>query len=800
MTAVRSFAGVVLLLALAAPASAQVPAARAAVRGTVVSTEEAPVGQAVVELLARGDSLALRRATSGPAGRFQLDDVAPGTYTLLIRSIGFRVARTVEFTVEGSAVRDLGRIRLEPLALELEPIVVTVERPDIMVEPDRTGYLVEALAGTPDAVITDALRNIPDVEIEFDGTVRVRGATPAIFINGQPAPISGTSLAAFLEQFPADQIERIEVLDAPPARFSAEGAAGIINIVLKQGVDLGINGGASLSVGTRGQRTVTGRLTAQRGDWTLNSGANVRWSDSESSSMTLRQNLLAQPTTFLRQDASSASDNLGGGGHFDLRRQFSERSRAWVRMNASGNGSDRAGRTGTVHMDADQVPTLAYDRLNTNTNDGSGVNGSFGWEYAWTPQRHTFEVQVSAQRSTSGGLQREETVADPDFPDAEGLPAWLTRRDSDERDQGYGLEANYVRPMGRQGRLDIGASHRLSDNREDQWTRYFELPGATTPDEEDRRLVSQVQRTTSFWATTNRRLGTFGLNAGVRAEGVARDMTLPGGDRLDRDEWHLFPSVNLSWNPRQRMSFRFGYSQRVSRPSLSVLDPTDRSTDPLNRTVGNPDLESSFTHGFSLNVNWGGRLGQFSLGPYWRRTTDGWERITTVDAEGVSTTTWANLSSRTDMGTSLSWGLPRLGTWRPRVNLNASRSLLDGSIRSRDFTNGQVRWSVSGNVDGTVWGPLTMQGSFGYNPARDLVQGRTSGQWRADMSFRYRMLDGRSTVNLSLQDPFALRETSQEIRDPSVIQTGTTRTPTRAMTVSVNYSFGRLGRGRGDRE
>lgn len=777
-----------LLLSLAAPLGAQTPAG-ASVRGTVVTPEDLPIGQVVIELRARGDSTTRGRTQSGVAGRFQIDGVAPGTYHLILRRIGFRVSQTVDFTVEGTQVRDLGRIRLAPMALELETIVVTVERPDVQVEPDRTGYLVEALAGTPDAVVTDALRNIPDVEIEFDGTVRVRGATPAIFINGQPAPISGTSLAVFLEQFPADQIERIEVLDAPPARFSAQGSGGIINIVLKQGVNLGVNGSVSVSAGTRGQRNASGRLTAQRGPWTANGGANVRWSDAESNNFTLRQNLLAVPTTFLSQDARSTSENRSGGGHLDLRREFSDKSRAWFRMSGSLNGRDRSGRTGTIHMDDAQRPTLQYDRLNRNASDGQGLNGSLGWEYAWQPQRHTLEFQVSGQTDANRSELRDETVLDPDSPGTEGLPAWLVNRHDDNRNRGYGLEVSYVRPLGAQGRIDLGAAHRLNDSREDQLTSRFELPGATQPDEDDRRVVSQVQRTTSTWLTANRRFGAFGVMLGVRGEAVVDALTLPSGMLLDRDEWHLFPSANLSWNPRQRMSLRVGYSQRVNRPGVSVLDPTDRSTDPLNRTVGNPDLGSSFTHSISTNFNWSGRLGQFSVGPYWRRTTDGWERVTTVDAAGVSTTTWDNLTSRTDLGSSLSWGPPRIGTWRPRINVSASRSVLDGRTR----TGGQLRWSVSGNVDGTVWGSLTAQGSFGYTPPRDLVQGRASGQWRADLSFRYRMLDGRSTINLSLQDPLALRESRQEIRDPSVIQTGTTRVPTRAMTVSASYSFGRLG-------
>ena len=129
------------------------------------------------------------------------------------------------------------------------------------------------------------------------------------------------------------------------------------------------------------------------------------------------------------------------------------------------------------------------------------------------------------------------------------------------------------------------------------------------------------------------------------------------------------------------MGFRVSYGRRVSRPGLSVLDPTNRSTDPLNRSIGNPDIESSITHSINGGFNWTGRLGQVSLGPYWNQTNDGWERVTTVDTAGVSTSTWANLTSRTSVGTNLSLSPPRIWGWMARLNLSTSRSTLRGSLR-----------------------------------------------------------------------------------------------------------------------
>lgn len=779
-----------LTLALAPGVRAQIGGLETGVRGVVVTTESLGIPLAIVELRTRTDSTARQTAQTTEAGRFLFTGVAPGMYHLLIRRIGYRASRTVDFTVSDGLIRDLGMIRMEAAAVELATIEVTVERPDISFEADRTGYLAEALGGQPGAVITDVLKNVPEVTIDFDGTVRVRGATPAIFINGQPAPMSGTSLAVFLEQFPADQIERIEILDAPPARYSAEGAAGIINIVLKQGVNLGITGSASLSAGTRGQRTASGRATMHRGPLMTTASLNTRWSDSRSEDFTLRQNLLADPVTFLQQDARSRSSGRSGGASLDMRYTLGKKSLFWGRASGDLNGSDRRGLTSITHMDQDRLPTLGYDRLARTDNSGGSGHGMAGYTFSWIPQRHTLEFQVSGQLNDNSGDIRDEIEYDPLFaPDGTFLP-WLTWRNSGNRTTGLTMEASYTRPWGRTGRLEVGTSWRDTETTEDQVTRLFLEQGSDVADQVDTRLVSRIQRVGSAFVSANRRVGPISLNAGLRGEQHSSDVVLPSGDLLARDEAHLFPTVNVNWNPRQRVSLRLGYSRRVNRPGVSVLDPTDRSTDPLNRIVGNPDIKSSVSHNFNLGVSWGGRFGQFNFGPYVNRTLDGWEQITTVDEAGISTTTWANLTSRTNLGTSLNWSLPRLAGWRANLNMSASRSTLSGSIRNTTLRNGQLFWAVGANLDGVIYRTLSGQGSFGYQPPRELVQGRSSGQWRADLSLRYRMRDNRTNISMSVTDPFLLRRTTQQLTDPSVIQTGRSRVTTRSMNLSISYSFG----------
>lgn len=791
--------GLSLLLPAAGHAQeAAVPELRG-VRGTVTTLESEPIAAATVDLHARGDSVVLGSAVTTAEGRFRLDSVPAGRYYLLIHHVGFGSARTVEFTVTGGGSRDLGPIRLDVAALEIEPIEVMVDRPDIVFEPDRTGYLVEALAGADGGVITDALRAIPEVELDFGGGVLVRGQSPAIYIDGRPAPMTGISLEAFLEQFPADQIERIEVIDNPSARFGAEGGGGIINIVLREGVELGVTGGLTASVGTRGERSLGGRASLQRGPWRLSGGLNTRWSDSDASSFTLRQNLLTSPTTYLRLGDRSSQSSASLGGMLDIRYHASDRMHLSMRLSGDSNDGDGSGLTETVHLDEDLAATLAYDRLSTSSTDGATRAIALGLDYEWEPRHHSLEIEAYGRWNDDDRAIRDEVVFDPADTDAELLPPWLTLRDDETDADGRGFGIEYERPLGERTSLDFGVSVDRDASSEGQQARRFDLPvddpGTTAPDSLDVRGTSHRRIGRSAYLSLQRQLGRLGVQAGVRAESVRDEFLLPAGDNLDRSETRWFPSLNLSFSNGTTTRIRLGYSQRIERPGLDVLDPTDRSTDPLNRRVGNPDVESATTHIVTARLAWTRPWGRLSLGPSWTHTTDGWERVTTADEQGVSTTTWENVASRTRLAATATLGLRGLAGFGGFLNLSAGHSTVSGSAVTEGADDGHTFWSTGATLFRPVAGPVSAQGSVGYQPPRNLPQGRTSGQWTVDLGLRFRLMDDRMMAMMSFRDPFELQSSSREIRDPTVVESSRSSISSRSVSLSMSYYFGGGGRG-----
>jgi hypothetical protein len=373
----------------------------------------------------------------------------------------------------------------------------------------------------------------------------------------------------------------------------------------------------------------------------------------------------------------------------------------------------------------------------------------------------------------------------------DGLPPELTLDDNDEGEREVQLRADYVRPWGRGGSLELGYQARVQDTDEDRLLEVFSNGdetgiGLTT-------LTGFGYRETfhSLYGTASRTMGKLNAQVGLRAERADTRLTVPETDeKFDHGYFSLFPSANLRWDLGGGRDVRLSYSRRVRRPSPGILNPVDRSNDPLNRSVGNPDIDPQYTSSLSLETSLTSTFGTLRFSPYYRKTTDDWTQIKTVDADGVSTVTWENLASVESYGTSLTASIRPIGGISGNVSVSGSREIRNASNLSTDYSGDAMRWSARGNLSARVTEKLAVQAMGYYTPARDVPQGRISSSLMTHVGLRQTFLKDRATVNLMVTDPFNLYRSSFETHDPTHIQIGRSRFSARSAVLSFSYSFG----------
>jgi hypothetical protein len=778
---------VALLMAILQPNTGD-PPYTGVISGMVQSADGTPMPFASVSLLRSADSVVVAGSVTAASGTFRFDDVATGRYIVEVSHLGYVTATRPDVTISDSTPRvDLGVIRLEPSAIALEGVEVTAARAPFSILADRNVYLTSDMPAAVGGTAVDVLRSVPELEVSNEGTVTAHGATPAIHINGRPAPMQGEALDQYLQQLPAERIERIEVISNPSARYEAHGQGGIINIVMKRGTSVGLSGSVSLNAGTGSQRGGSGSINYQAGRLSLFGSASASFFGNERENSDLRQNLATQPETWIQQDSRDRSSGGFTSADIGAEVKLGPQGTLWTDVSVARNTADSEVVTAYTHLDAGRNPTQRYDRLNDTDRRGSFGSlavgyGDFGEEREWSVQlRRDFSDDDDDSESLRCWLAVDGSALD--------LEPELTFAGEGRDRDGLSLEANLMRAW---GEWQVEAGYRGS------WrnTRSAFRMDIEAPDNAGVEAVAgdfrHREQVLAGFVSASGQIGRFNLHVGLRAEHADLRSELPlldgdfGNSYLD-----LFPSASISTTVGTGGQLRLSYSRRVDRPHPGILNPATPELDPLNRRIGNPGLAPRYTHAFTLMASRTGRLGSLQLSPFYRRTVDSWDQVRTVDEAGVSTVSWQNVATVTSYGGNVNASLTQLGPLSGFMSVRAYREVREGSDLSADYSGSAMRMSLVGNANMRATEALSLQGMLTYLPAREVPQGRISSMVFTTIGARQQLWDGRGSINVSVVDPFELQRFSFRTRDGTHVQFGNSSFSARRMTIGVSYSFGR---------
>lgn len=774
-----------LFLLIALPARAQDTTLIHGVVRAADTNQPLPVADIVVRNAADTAQVVATVRTL-PNGLFRVTGVPAGRYVVQALFVGYSPGRQV-ITLAANDTVDVGVMSLAVSAIALEGVTVQTERAPATFAPDRTIYSTQDMPVASGGVATEVLRSIPELEVDIDGGVELRGSTPEIYVNGRPAPMQGEALTVFLQQFPGDRIERVEVIPNPSARFSAEGSGGIVNIVLKDDVDLGLSGSVFANAGTRGEVGGGGRLSMQRGPLTLYGGAFTRYSNNDDTTFDLRKNLVTTPETFLRQDASNQSEGLSGSIDLTAEYEVTDRSLLWVEGRLSRFGWDRDAVTTTTQLNVDSVPTQRYTRTSVRDSRRGSADATLGFRWSPDPRNHELSVELEIERGSNDQDDDVETLLELADPDAPITPADLTLLQMQEAERELSARIDYTRPWGEHGQIELGLRSELETLDED---RFLQLINDGTADVSDTGFEHR-ELFNSIYGTLTRRFGSFGAQVGLRAERADTRFSLPDGESFDNDYSSIFPSANVSYELSDGAQARLSFTRRIRRPRTHFLNPTDDSTDPLNRRIGNPYLEPQYTNSFSLDLSRTATWGTIRLSPYYRSTDNDWAQIKTVDADGVSTVTWENVASQESYGASLTASLRPISGWGGFASISINHEERDASNLADTYSGSSTRWSARANINGALTSTLSAQMMVSYSPARDVPQGRIGSRTMMHMGLRQRFLDGKGSINIGIVDPFDLWNSQFETRDPTHVQIGRSEFSMRRATIGISWAFGR---------
>ncbi|HYH80350.1 MAG TPA: TonB-dependent receptor [Longimicrobium sp.] len=805
----RISAGVLALalLAAAAPLAAQTPQGRppagqppaagpGEIRGTVVDAQgNTPVAAASVAVWSRADSALVAGAIARPDGSFRIDGLRPGAYYLRVSMIGYTPHTSATVTVTPAAPTvNAGAIRLARGAVALAGITATGERQAVAIAPDRNTYQTRSVAPAA-TTASEVLEAVPSVQVDADGRVSLRGNENVVVqINGRPSPIRGAQLAAYLKQLPANTVERVEVVPNPSARQDPEGMAGIINVVLKQNVDLGLSGGLTLAASTAERYTTSGNLGYQRGPatWFFSYGFSSDNRAMEGINNRTRLGALAAPLSFTEQQLSGGTGNGGHNFNGSLDYRLSPRDVLSSSLLVNVRGATDESLSRYNELDATRLVLDRYDRVRDSENDSRMFDGTLAWKRTLQPQRHELSAELRYNRTRdddrtdlwrqSPGLAN--SVVDAEINRTDALNSQIT------------AQVDYTRGLGARSKLETGYKGYA------RWTdRDFEVmrdslgTGTFTRSSLSNALALDEQ-VNAVYGVLSHNVGRWELQGGLRGEYAGRQFTLAStGEEFPNSYFSLFPSALASYKLGEQDQLKLSYSRRIRRPGTQELNPFPVFFDLQNVFVGNPNLSPEYTDGVELSYQHSARMGSVQLSPFYRRTSDVIRIIIntrdSVAGREVTSVSFQNLDTGTSWGADLN-GTLRLGQkFNGLAAFNVFKTVTEGTSGEASLGSNAVTWSARVNGTLNVTPSTALTAMYFYRAPMPIERGRFAAFAVANFSVRQKLQGDKMAMVVRVSDPFNQQRFRVEAGDDNIIQLTERTFTSRALHVTFQYNFGR---------
>ncbi|HVG43593.1 MAG TPA: TonB-dependent receptor [Longimicrobium sp.] len=764
------------------------------IRGTVVDAQRnVPIGSATITVRSRADSAIVAGAIARADGSFRIEGLRPGSYYLRVAMMGYTAHTSATLTIApASPTVNTGPIRLAPAAVALQGITATSERQAVAIAPDRNTYSSRTVAPAATSA-SEVLEAVPSVEVDPDGRVSLRGNENVVIqINGRPTPMRGAQLAGYLKQLPANTLDRVEVIPNPSARQDPEGMAGIINIVLKQNVDLGLSGGATLGASTTTRYIASGNLGWQQGPVTLfgSYGYSGDFRDVEGINDRTRLGALLVPLSYTNQDIDG---NSGGWGHnvnanLDYRLSPKNVLSTGLLLNVRGNTDES--RSLYNELDANEALLAAYHRLRDADSDGQMVDYTLGFKRTMVPQRHELFTEVRLNR-----------VHDLDVTDLwrQSLAGARSDAQIDRTDavtwQVTG-QLDYTRPLGSAGKLETGYKGYSRWLDRDYTVRVDPLGTGTFGPSDQSNALELDETVNAVYAVVSRSVGPWELQGGLRGEYATRDFTLANsGEHFPKSYASLFPSALASYKLGEQDQVKLSYSRRVRRPGTQELNPFPVFFDLQNVFLGNPELEAEYTDAVELGWQHSARMGSLQVTPFFRRTSNVIRFIVntadSVAGREVTSINFQNLDHGTSWGADVNGSLRFGQKFSGFGGFNLFKLVTEGGGGASSLSSNAVSWSarVNGTYNLTPRTAFTAQ--YFYRAATPIERGEFGALGIVNLSVRQKVLGEKASLTLRLSDPFHGNRFRVFAGDDNVIQLTERSFNSRGLHVTFQYNFGR---------
>jgi len=495
--------------------------------------------------------------------------------------------------------KDLGMIKLSADMKELSTVTVTAKTPAMRLDMDKKVFNVDRNIVSAGGTAQDVMRNVPSVNVDIDGNVSLRGATPTIFVDGRPTTLS-------LDQIPADAIESVEVMTNPSAKYDASGGgSGILNIILKKNRKQGYNGSISAGMDSHGAPNALVGLNARQGKVNLSLNGMYNGMNGKTVGSTDRSTALQGDTTRLLQQDLQRNKGHFLFGQIGLDYFITNKttlSASYIKVHGN------FGPTDISNIQTDFLSSLgkqtAYSLRHSNSSREFDVNGvQVGMKHLFAKEGE----QITADGSYFGVTSHASSLYTTNY--YAGLPGSAITDTTYQQVLGTAdpafttIQTDYTNPLGKKSKLEAGlrtSIQKLSNNNN---TYNLDDKGNSTITPFGTSNYKSTSRVYAAYVNFSSTIDKFSYSLGLRGESsnYSGDLLNAGQHFHNNYPVSLFPSLFVSEKLQHDQELQLSATRKINRPGFFQLIPYTDYSDTLNITRGNPDLIPEFTNSFELS-------------------------------------------------------------------------------------------------------------------------------------------------------------------------------------------------------
>ncbi|WP_229248830.1 outer membrane beta-barrel family protein [Dyadobacter sandarakinus] len=721
-------------------------------------------------------------------GTFLFSGLKAGGYQLVIVGVGYR-NRQVDVTLTDSSGSNLGTITLTPSVTGLKEVTVSAARPVVKQEVDRITYDMQADPESKVYSVLDMMRKVPYLALDADENIQLKGNTDfKILINGKPSSMMERNYKEVLRSMPASSIERIEVITTPPAKYDAEGLAGIINIITYRKIDNGYNGSVNASERFRvGGPGLGGTLSAKFGKLGMTATAGGSQYRVPATLNTVQRSTFGAEASDIAQHGFAKSDSRSGYLSYEVSYEFDTLNLLSAQVNI--NGSTSSGLTYQTSQLYSRGELLKRYRLdNVNAGSGKGADAAINFQRTSKADKNRLLTLSYRYFGFTNKQDNDLRITDQlnyDVPDY--------RQVNDQRFAEQTVQVDYVYPI-RKLSIEAGLKAIMRLNKSNFGYETALENGGYEVDPAMTNRFRNTQNVFGAYNTYQYNLVSWGFKAGLRIEQTIVDADFFSTDsKVRQNYFNLIPSVSVNRKLKNNSSLNLGYTQRIQRPGIWQLNPfVDRSNPNFERT-GNPNLRPAFVNDVQLNYSLN-KKGSINFGAGVNTFRDLIFGVAVYNpTTGITRTSYTNSGRARLLMLMTNINYPLTKKWNVSVNVRAAHGRVHGTVNNVPVTNQGIMHQSSVSMGYRFEKEWRLNANVQLNGRNINLQGINNAYTSYSVSLSKDIVKDKLSISAAANNPFTrYRQYKRITNGPDFSQLDYRRDYFRSFNFSLNYKFGKL--------